>query len=94
MENVTLGELKRQARRRARYKPTVDNKKFLSLVSRACDQWGYEVAVYKNCVTRHQVANSVAHRLGLSPTFVRDRFDMFHRRADYDQERKHSALEG
>lgn len=94
MYNITMRELQRQARRKARTKPTVVNKKALGLVSKACRDWGEHVAIYADQDIRNHIADSVAVRLNLSPGVVRNQMNIFHRMARYDEKSDHRSLEG
>ena len=93
MKHITIRQLQRQARLKARVKPTVVNKKSLGAVSKACKEWGDHVAIYADQDTRNHIADSVATRLNLSPGVVRNQMNIFHRMADYDQERNNPAME-
>lgn len=94
MQHLTLRQLQRQARRKARIKPTVVNRKSLGLVSKACKEWGDHVAIYADQDTRNHIADSVAARLNLSAGVVRNQMNIFHRMADYDQKGNDPAVEG
>ena len=94
MKCITLSEIVIQARKKARNKTTVNNRKYLHFVARCCKDWGEHVAIYEDQQTRYLTAEALAHRLGLSPEAVKQSMDTMHRRNHYDEERRDSSLEG
>jgi len=84
-KSVQLSIIVKFYRRKARRTSNPSSRKNLSLVTKCFEEWG-DLVVYQDQDQRYMVADSVAHRLQLSPTFVRARMDDLHRRANYDDQ--------
>lgn len=82
--SVTLGELRKQQLRRARYRNSNAAKKNVSVISKYIESWGEHVLIYQDKYNRKLASEIIAHRLGVSETFVEDKMNYFHRIADYD----------
>lgn len=78
---------------RARWKATKGPilRRHLSSLSKDLDKWG-DCVIYENAELRHLVAESISHRLGLAPRYVKDRFDQIHRITCYDAEENSSGV--
>lgn len=89
-KSVQLEKLVAFLRRKARRTMNNTSRRNLSLATKCFEEFG-DCTIYEDQELRNMVADSVAHRLALSTTFTRQRFDELHRRANYDDQGRESS---
>lgn len=82
-KSVSIELLIKQLRRSARSgRIQPHTRRNMTLAAKALKDWGI-FEIYEEKALRDLVAESIAARLSLSPTFAKDRMDQLHRITDY-----------
>lgn len=89
--SVPLSQVVEQTRKRWKASKGPILRRHLSSLSKDLEKWG-DCVIYENAELRHLVAESISHRLGLAPRYVKDRFDQIHRITSYDPEEDSSGV--